>query len=144
VLDEESIHRSPSIVAVAADGIFDASDLASMSVDELWNFHVELKAILTAKIAAEVRELERRIDRLNAVIDTNNRVRFLDALRFAPLFLPRDFLRSDVVERPYRDLKIKQRNPRLNLSGKGYLMSPAKLAKIYLPMLDFLEHSICW
>jgi DNA-binding protein H-NS len=73
VLEEESIHRSPSIVAVAADGIFAASDLASMSVDELWNFHVELKAILAAKIAAEVRELERRIDRLNAVIDTNKR-----------------------------------------------------------------------
>ena len=76
VLDEQTIDQSPSIVAETTNKdrrFFAASDLASLSVDELWNFHVELKAILAAKIAAEVRELERRIDRLNAVIDTNKR-----------------------------------------------------------------------
>jgi uncharacterized protein YbgA (DUF1722 family) len=66
VLDEKSSHRSPSIVADTTDTerrLFAASDLTSMSVDELWNFHEELEAILTAKITAEVRELERHIAR---------------------------------------------------------------------------------
>ena len=74
VLDEKIIDHSPSIVADTTNKdrrVFAASDLASLSVDELWVFHGELEAILTAKMAAEVRELERRIDRLNVVIDTN-------------------------------------------------------------------------
>jgi DNA-binding protein H-NS len=44
-----------------------ARDLASLSVDELWAFHQELEAMLTAKIAAELRQLERRIEQLNGV-----------------------------------------------------------------------------
>jgi hypothetical protein len=71
VLDEQTIDQSPSIVAETTNKdrrFFAASDLASLSVDELWKFHAELEAILTAKIAAEVRELERHIDRL---IDAN-------------------------------------------------------------------------
>jgi DNA-binding protein H-NS len=67
VLHEQTIDQSPSIVAETTNKdqrFFAASDLASLSVDELWKFHGELAAILTAKMAAEVRELERRIDRL--------------------------------------------------------------------------------
>jgi len=74
VLDEKIIDHSPSIVADTTNKdrrVFAASDLASLSVDELWVFHGELEAILAVKMAAEVRELERRIDRLNVVIDTN-------------------------------------------------------------------------
>jgi DNA-binding protein H-NS len=72
-LDEQTIDQSPSIVVEATNKnrrFFAASDLASLSVDELWKFHGELEAILTAKIAAEVRELERRINRLH---DANRR-----------------------------------------------------------------------
>src|SRR5260370_2980949 len=75
VLDEQTIDQSPSIVAEATNNnrrFFAASDLASLSVDELWKFHAELEPILTAKIAVEVRELERRIDRLH---DANRRSR---------------------------------------------------------------------
>jgi DNA-binding protein H-NS len=75
-LDEKTIHHSPSIAAETTNKdqrVFAARDLVSLSVDELWKFRGELDAILTAKIAVEVRELERRIDRLNVVIDNNNR-----------------------------------------------------------------------
>jgi DNA-binding protein H-NS len=75
-LDEKIIDHSPSIVTETANTnrrVFAANDLASLSVDELWIFRGELDAILTAKMAAEVRELERRIDRLNGVIDNNER-----------------------------------------------------------------------
>jgi DNA-binding protein H-NS len=73
-LDEKIIDHSPSIVAETTNKdrrVFAASDLASLSVDELWIFRGELDAILTVKMATELRELERRIDRLNGVIDTN-------------------------------------------------------------------------
>jgi DNA-binding protein H-NS len=76
MLDEKIIDHSPSIVTETANmnrRVFAANDLALLSVDELWIFRGELDAILTAKMAAEVRELERRIDRLNGVIDTNER-----------------------------------------------------------------------
>jgi DNA-binding protein H-NS len=75
-LDEKTMHPSPPIAAEATNKdqrVFTARDLVSLSVDELWNFRKELDAILTAKIAVEVRELNRRIDRLNVVIDNNNR-----------------------------------------------------------------------
>jgi DNA-binding protein H-NS len=76
MLDEKIIDHSPSIVTETANTnrrVFAANDLALLSVDELWIFRGELDAILTAKMAAEVRELGRRIDRLNGVIDTNER-----------------------------------------------------------------------
>lgn len=76
LLDETTIHHSPSIVAETTKQhrrVFAVSDLSSLSVDDLWNFHGELEVVLTAKIAAEVRELERRSDRLNAEIDSNKR-----------------------------------------------------------------------
>jgi DNA-binding protein H-NS len=39
-------------------------DLGSMSLDQLWDFHEEIVALLSTKIDAEKRELERRLDRL--------------------------------------------------------------------------------
>jgi DNA-binding protein H-NS len=74
VLDEKIIDHSPSIVAeTTREDRFAASNFAALSVDELWRIHVELEAILSAKMTAEVRELGRRIDRLNALNDTNAR-----------------------------------------------------------------------
>jgi DNA-binding protein H-NS len=70
VLDERTIHRSPSIVAETANKdrkVFSAGHLVSLSVDELWTFREELETLLAAKIAVEIRELERRIDRLHVV-----------------------------------------------------------------------------
>jgi DNA-binding protein H-NS len=70
VLDENAIHHSPSIVTETATkdrGVFSAGDLVSLSVDKLWTFREEFETLLTAKIAVEIRELERRIDRLSVV-----------------------------------------------------------------------------
>jgi DNA-binding protein H-NS len=70
VLDEKAIHRSPSIVAETSNRdrrIFAAQDLVSLSVDELWTFREEFETLLAAKIAVEITELERRIDRLSVV-----------------------------------------------------------------------------
>ena len=109
VPDEKSIHRSPSIVADTTDTerrLFAASDLTSMSVDELWNFHEELEAILTAKITAEVRELERHIDRL---IDIKKRAGKSSKLALSP-------------RRPYPTVLPKYRNlspPFETWSGRG-------------------------
>src|ERR1700730_13405977 len=109
VLDEQTIDRSPSIVAEATNKdrrFFAASDWASLSVDELWKIHGELEAILTAKMAAEVRELERRIDLLN---DTNKRA----SKPSGPAVAPR---------RPYPAVLPKYRNlspPFDTSSGRG-------------------------
>ena len=40
-------------------------NLSSLSIDELWILHEEIGAILSNKIAAEKRELEARLARLN-------------------------------------------------------------------------------
>jgi DNA-binding protein H-NS len=40
-------------------------NLSSLSIDELWIFHEEISTILSNKIAAEKRELEARLARLN-------------------------------------------------------------------------------
>ena len=40
-------------------------NLAMMSVDELWSLHEEVQTILSTKLDAEKRELERRIALLN-------------------------------------------------------------------------------
>ena len=42
-------------------------DLDAMPVDELWHIHEELTKILSEKIAAEKRELEKRLAKLNLV-----------------------------------------------------------------------------
>jgi DNA-binding protein H-NS len=109
VLDEQTVDQSPSIVTETTNKdprFFAASDLASLSVDELWKFHGELEAILTAKMAAEVRELERRIDRL---IGTNKRA----GKSSRPAVAPR---------RPYPAVLPKYRNltpPFETWSGRG-------------------------
>jgi DNA-binding protein H-NS len=41
------------------------SNLESMSVDELWKLHEQIRAILSTKIGAEKHELERRLAQLN-------------------------------------------------------------------------------
>ena len=71
VLDEDVVYQSPSIVVETANKdqrVFAARDLVPLSVDELWAFREELETMLAAKIAVEIRELERRIDRLNVVV----------------------------------------------------------------------------
>ena len=40
-------------------------DLAMMPVDELWSLHEEIRTTLSTKLDAEMRELERRLTRLN-------------------------------------------------------------------------------
>ena len=46
-----------------------SKNLKMMSVDELWNLHEEISPILSAKLDAEKRELERRIARLKGPIE---------------------------------------------------------------------------
>jgi DNA-binding protein H-NS len=111
-LDEKTIHHSPSIAAETTNKdqrVFVARDLVSLSVDELWNFRGELDAILTAKIVVEVRELDRRIDRLSVVIDNNNRTS--DSSK-----------RANPHRRPYPAVLPKYRNlaaPSETWSGRG-------------------------
>ena len=40
-------------------------DLAMMPVNELWSLHEEIRTTLSTKLDAEMRELERRLTRLN-------------------------------------------------------------------------------
>jgi DNA-binding protein H-NS len=47
-------------------------DLTGMSVDQLWNLHEEICAILSTKIKAEKQELERRLARLQGALIENN------------------------------------------------------------------------
>jgi DNA-binding protein H-NS len=125
-LDAKSIHHSPSIAAEATNKdqrVFTARDLVSLSVDELWNFREELDSILTAKIAVEVRELNRRIDRLKLVIDKNDRT----SESSQPAYPPR---------RPYPKVLPKYRNqaePSETWSGRGrqprWLQAQLKLGK---------------
>jgi DNA-binding protein H-NS len=125
-LDEKTMHHSPSIAAEATNKdqrVFTARDLVSLSVDELWNFRDELDAILTAKIAVEVRELNRRIDRLNVVIDNNNRA-------------DKSSQPAKILRRPYPTVLPKYRNeaaPSETWSGRGrqprWLQAQLKLGK---------------
>ena len=50
-------------------------DLALMSVDELWRLHEELCAILSTKLNAEKRELERRLTLLNGRAENKPKAR---------------------------------------------------------------------
>jgi DNA-binding protein H-NS len=62
-------HRSPSIVAENSSTgpkSSNAIDLASMSVDELWQYRERIDVILRVKIATELTDLKRRLDLLNS------------------------------------------------------------------------------
>jgi DNA-binding protein H-NS len=48
-------------------------DFDSMSTDTLWTLHEKIAATLTRKIAAEKTRLEKRIRRLNQVLNANGR-----------------------------------------------------------------------
>ena len=109
--DEKIIHHSPSIATETTNNdqrVFAARDLVTLSVDELWNFRRELDAILTAKIAVEIRELERRIDQLNGVIDNNRTSKSSKPVK--------------LLRRPYSAVVPKYRNlaaPSETWSGRG-------------------------
>jgi len=63
-------------------------DLMSMSVDQLWNVHEEIVAMLSTKIDAEKHELERRLSLLQGRIENKPNAR-----------------------RPYPKVRPKYRNP---------------------------------
>jgi DNA-binding protein H-NS len=70
-----------------------------MSVDELWSLHEEIQSILSMKLDAEKRELERRLVQLNGYAETRPRAR-----------------------RPYPKVRPKYRNPERpseTWSGRG-------------------------
>jgi len=76
VLDEKNADLSPSIVADTATKnrrAVSAGDLVLLSVDELWTVREKLEAVLADKIAVEMKELERRVDRLNVFLDADKR-----------------------------------------------------------------------
>jgi DNA-binding protein H-NS len=58
--------------------------LESMSTEALWNFLEEARSVLSIKLAAEKRELERRLVQLNGRIDDG-----LDARRPYPKVRPK-------------------------------------------------------
>jgi DNA-binding protein H-NS len=49
-------------------------NLERMSVDELWSLHEEICSILTVRIDAEIRVLERRLIQLNGHVEKKRRV----------------------------------------------------------------------
>jgi len=68
-LEETLDHHSPSIVTQSPDNkasLLDVSDLASMSVDELWKHRENIDAILAEKIASELDDLKKRLEILNS------------------------------------------------------------------------------
>jgi DNA-binding protein H-NS len=72
------------------------SNLQSMSADELWILHEKIRAMLSTKLAAEKRELERRLAQLNE--------------------------RNERAHRPYPKVYPKYRNPERpseTWSGRG-------------------------
>jgi DNA-binding protein H-NS len=50
-------------------------DLATKSVDELWTLHEEIRAILSTKLDAQKRELERRLARLQGITENKPNAR---------------------------------------------------------------------
>jgi DNA-binding protein H-NS len=49
--------------------------LAAMSVDELWTLHEEIRSVLSAKIDAKMRELERRLVQLKSRLENKPNAR---------------------------------------------------------------------
>jgi DNA-binding protein H-NS len=50
-------------------------NLAAMPVKELWDLHKEIRRVLSTKLDAEKRELERRLVRLNGRIEDKPKAR---------------------------------------------------------------------
>jgi hypothetical protein len=50
-------------------------NLETMSVDELWILHDQICSILSTKIDAEMRELERRLVQLNGYVEKKPKAR---------------------------------------------------------------------
>ena len=74
-------------------------DLASMSIDQLWTLHEEVRAILSTKMDVQKRELERQLARLQGRIENKTNER-----------------------RPYPKVCQKYRNPEMpseTWSGRG-------------------------
>jgi DNA-binding protein H-NS len=67
--------------------VMDNRELKQMPIDELWALHEEVRAVLTARIAAEKRVLEERLDQLDNQANASQR------------------------RRPYPPVKPKFRNP---------------------------------
>ena len=44
-----------------------------MAVDQLWNLHQKIEAILSAKMTTELKELGKRLDQLNAKVTAGQR-----------------------------------------------------------------------
>jgi len=59
----------------AGDANVKNKHLETMSVDELWNLHEEIRSMLFAKLDAEKRELERRLVQLNERIEKKPKAR---------------------------------------------------------------------
>jgi DNA-binding protein H-NS len=73
--------------------------LGKMSVDELWSLHEEIRSVLSTKLDAEKRELERRLAQLKGRIEEKPKAR-----------------------RPYPKVHAKYRNPETPFetwSGRG-------------------------
>ena len=58
-----------------ASGEANVKNLAMMSLDELWSLHEEIRRILSTKLDAEMRELVRRLARLNGRIEHKPKAR---------------------------------------------------------------------
>jgi DNA-binding protein H-NS len=110
---EEVDSRSPSIVAQSPEAKpapRDAADLASLSVDELWNYRELIDEILIQKIASELASLKGRLELLNPRQAPRKRVSRKS---------------SDPVgekRRPYPSVLPKYRNPKKpseTWSGRG-------------------------
>jgi len=74
-------------------------NIEKMSVDELWNLHEEIRSVLSTKLDAEKRQLERRLVQLNGRAENKPKMR-----------------------RPYPEVHPKYRNPERSSetwSGRG-------------------------
>jgi DNA-binding protein H-NS len=58
----------PSLLDYLSENEMKPADLPSMSVDQLWNLHEEIVALLSTKMEAEKRELEQRLAELQRVV----------------------------------------------------------------------------
>jgi hypothetical protein len=55
-----------------ASGPQDRKDFETMSIDELWALQLEVDQVLAARLTAEKRELEKRLEQLGRRTDRND------------------------------------------------------------------------